>query len=247
MRKIGVTAMLSVALLLVMQAMEYKNVDDFLTVWAGIFFIAAYAVCVPFALRRSDKEPVSLYNNRELLLVMLIVFETVLNGVAMTYSLDADVSFTTRRSYRNFVDKYSAAADMVKSLDAEKYGADSFYRVEKTSHRKKNDNFAIDVNGLSNSTSTLNAKTIAFLHNIGLSARSHWSMYYGGTPVSDALLDVRYLIVDRMTNDYVPDYVDTLYTHVADSSLTGSENDALEIYESPFTLGIAFGTNSAIR
>ena len=34
-RRIGVTAMLSVVLLLVMQAMGYKNVDDFLTVWAG--------------------------------------------------------------------------------------------------------------------------------------------------------------------------------------------------------------------
>ena len=246
-RKIGVTAMVSVVLLLVMQAMGYKNVDDFLTVWAGIFFLAAYAVCVPFALRKSGQDTVSLYTNRELLLVMLIVFETVLNGVAMTYSLDADVSFTTRRSYRNFVDKYSAAAEMIQSIDAEKYGADDFYRVEKTSHRKKNDNFAIDINGLSNSTSTLNAKTIAFLHNIGLSARSHWSMYYGGTPVSDAIFDIRYLIVDHMTNDYVPDYVETLYSHIADSSLSGSENDALAIYESPFSLGIAFGTNSAIR
>mgnify|MGYP002284894520 FL=1 len=72
-------------------------------------------------------------------------------------------------------------------------------------------------------------------------------MYYGGTPVSDAIFDIRYLIVDHMTNDYVPDYVETLYSHIADSSLSGSENDALAIYESPFSLGIAFGTNSAIR
>lgn len=246
-RKIGVTAMLCVVLLLMMQAMDYKNVDDFLTVWAGIFFLTAYAVCVPFAFRRDDKDTVSLYNNRELLLVMLIVFEMVLNGVAMTYSLDADVSFTTRRSYRNFVDKYTAAADTVRELAAEKYGADSFYRVEKTSHRKKNDNFAIDINGLSNSTSTLNAKTIAFLHNIGLSARSHWSMYYGGTPLSDAFFDIRYLIVDRMTNDYVPVYVEGMYDFVTESSNSEMTSDGLEIYENPFALGLAFASDDSIR
>jgi len=223
-------------LLLLMQVQDYTNVKDFLTVWAGIFFICGLTVLVPYALRDKDPDDVQLYSNPELLLVMFIVFELICNGVAMVYSLDADVSYTKRSSYRDFVDKYSAASEQMDMLDDAAYGEDSFYRAEKLDHRKKNDNFAVDINGLSNSTSTLNAKSIAFLQRMGLSARSHWSMYYGGNPVTNSILGLRYV----MTEDPAEGYMADMYT------LAGTTEDGIEIWENPYNLGIAFAVSDEL-
>lgn len=228
------------ALLLIMQAMEYDNVQDFLTVWAGLFFLCGFGVLVPYALRDKDPDDVQLYSNPELYLVMFVVFELICNGVAMAYSLDADVSYSNRTGYRNFVDRFSEAVEDMEEIDAEKYGEDSFYRAEKLKHRKKNDNFAIDINGLSNSTSTLNAKSIQFLKNMGLSARSHWSMYYGGNPVSNSLLGLRYVMADKGTDSTMPEYMEEMY------SLVGTSEDEIEIWENPYDLGVLFAVSEDI-
>lgn len=227
-------------LLLIMQAMEYDNVQDFLTVWAGLFFLCGFGALVPYALRDKDPDDVQLYSNPELYLVMFVVFELICNGVAMAYSLDADVSYSNRTGYRNFVDRFSDAVEDMEEIDAENYGEDSFYRAEKLKHRKKNDNFAIDINGLSNSTSTLNAKSIQFLKNMGLSARSHWSMYYGGNPVTNSLLGLRYVMADKGTDSTMPEYMENMYT------LVGTSEDEIEIWENPYDLGVLFAVSEDI-
>lgn len=228
------------ALLLILQAMEYDNVQDFLTVWAGLFFLAGFGILVPYALRDKDPEDTDLYSNPELYLVMFVVFELICNGVAMAYSLDADVAYSNREGYRNFVDRFSEATEEMDALDNEKYGEDSFYRAEKLKHRKKNDNFAIDINGLSNSTSTLNAKSIRFLKQMGLSARSHWSMYYGGNPVTNSLLGLRYVMADKGTDSTMPAYMEEMYT------LVGTSADEIEIWENPYDLGVLFAVSEDI-
>lgn len=228
------------ALLLIMQTMEYDNVQDFLTVWAGLFFLCGIGALVPYALRDKDPDDILLYSNPELFLVTFIVFELISNGVAMSYCLDSDVSYSSRTGYRTFVDRFSEAVEDMEEIDEEKYGEDSFYRAEKIKHRKKNDNFAIDINGLSNSTSTLNAKSIAFLKNMGISARSHWSMYYGGNPVTDSLLGLRYVMADKGTESSMPEYIKEMYT------LVGTSEDEIEIWENPFNLGVAFAVSDDI-
>ncbi len=240
-RKVAVSCMAWAGVLLVIQTMDYSNVHDFSTVWAGLGILALYAVVVPNALKEKEPGDTFQYNNRELLLVVIVMLELAINGVIMLYALDADVTYTTRESYRSSTDTYSAAVETMKELDLEKYGENSFYRAEKTTHRKKNDNFAIDINGLSNSTSTLNAKSIEFLHNIGLASRSHWSLYHGGTPLTDSLLGIRYLMVDRTASDVIPDYI------AEDYDLLTTTEEEIQIYENPYSLGIAYAVNDDIR
>ncbi len=237
-KKVIPSCALSAVLLLVMQVMEYENVQDFLTVWGGLAFLCGFGALIPFALREKKKEDeLYLYSNQELFLVMFVIFELIANGVAMAYCLDGDVSFSNRTGYRSFVDRFSVASDLMEEIDAETNGEDSLYRAEKIKHRKKNDNFAIDINGLSNSTSTLNAKSITFLKNMGISARSHWSMYYGGNPVTDSLLGLRYVMADKGTESSMPAYMEEYYT------LVGTTADEVEIWENPFQLGIAFAAH----
>ncbi len=71
---------------------------------------------------------------------------------------------------------------------------DSFFRYEKNVHRKYCDNMALNIRGLTNSTSTLNKKTIDFLANIGYASKSHWSKYLGGNLITDSLLGIKYII-----------------------------------------------------
>ncbi len=239
-KKVIPSCILSAILLLIMQTMDYTNVQDFLTVWGGICVLFGLGALVPYALRDKDPMDTSLYTVPELFLVAFVVFELIANGVAMVYCLDGDVSFTNRAGYRTFVDRYSEAAEIMDETDDEKYGKDSFYRAEKIKHRKKNDNFAIDINGLSNSTSTLNAKAITFLKNMGISARSHWSMYYGGNPVTDSLLGLRYVMADTKSDSDMPGYITEMY------SQAGVSDDGIEIWENPFNLGVAFAVNDAI-
>ena len=71
-----------------------------------------------------------------------------------------------------------ATYNVTRTVDLIKEADDgTFFRFEKLAHRKKNDNFALDIRGMSNSTSTLNARAVDLLAQFGYAAQSHWSMY----------------------------------------------------------------------
>ncbi len=169
-------------LLLILQKYEYEHMDDLLCVWLSIVIIVGYMIILSGCNKGWAKGAMSS------VLCAFVVLELFGNGLAMVLCLDNDVTFSSRTSYRSFIDKWTPAADWVEEND------DGFYREEKTVYRKKNDNFALNLRGLSNSTSTLNAKQIVFLKKMGYASKSHWSMYLGGTPVSDSLLGIKYLL-----------------------------------------------------
>ena len=107
----------------------------------------------------------------------------------------------------------------------------SFYRMEKTLHRKTNDNMALSIRGLSNSTSTLNSDTIAFLARMGYCSKSHWGKYAGGTPVNDSLLGLKYIITsDDLSDYYTPAFAEGGYT----------------AWLNPYALSLAYGVDDKI-
>jgi uncharacterized membrane protein YfhO len=85
--------------------------------------------------------------------------------------------------------------------------------MESTVYRRAggvNEPMAFGFNGLSHSTSTLNASVIKMLGKMGYASQSHWTKYLGGTAVSDALLGIKYVITKN-------DKLDTnLYTVAAE-------------------------------
>ena len=73
----------------------------------------------------------------------------------------------------------------------------SLYRMESTVYRREggvNEPMAFGFNGISHSTSTLNADVIRFMNTLGYSSQAHWTKYLGGTSVSDALLGIKYVV-----------------------------------------------------
>lgn len=170
-----------------------------------------------------------------LILAVIVCVELFCSAVLTTMDLDSDVVISTRASYNGFIDRFQPIVDDIYESD------DGFYRMEKTVHRKTNDNLTLGIRGLSNSTSTLNAEQIKLLRKLGLSSKSHWSKYLGGTPVSDSILGLKYVITDTTGKSIAYDGEGLYEPYIVDA-----ENGLTANYN-PYWLSIAYGVNDDIR
>jgi len=188
------TAILSVSaiyviLLVVIQKFDYKSMPDIDAIWISLICVIAYLLASYSALRSVS------INHSSMILCVLICLELFTSGLLNLIGLDKDVHFSSRPSYVDYIAQWQPAVDKIELYD------NGFYRMEKTSHRKTNDAMTLDFNGLTNSTSTLNKSTIDFLADMGLSSRSHWSKYLGGTPVSDSILGLKYILSEQKMDE----------------------------------------------
>ncbi|MBQ2806476.1 MAG: YfhO family protein [Clostridia bacterium] len=201
---------------------EYIDVHDFQTVWLTIGCLIVYTIIVCLMPRVKNKELVSC------VLVFFVCVETFISGLCDLNDLDKDVTFTKYSYYNDYLDTVRPIINTVQENDT------SFYRMEKTYHRKLNDNLALQIRGLSNSTSTLNADTIYFLRMMGYSSKSHWSQYQGETPVSDSLLGIKYIMTDK---DYDKYYGEPRF----DSD--DYDNETYVVYQNPYVMSIAYAVD----
>lgn len=208
----------------VIQKLDYKNVPDLMCVWFSLACIAFYMILL------AGCNKGWLGGKMASVLLIFTVLELFSNGLAEVVSLDADVHFSSRTSYTEFMEKWKPAADWINENDK------SFFRAEKTEHRKTNDNFALNIKGLSNSTSTLNSSQIEFLERMGYSSRSHWSKYLGGTPVSDSLLGLKYIITTS-ENKMNRIYGDPVWT---------DEEHGTAVYENIYAQSLGFAASPSL-
>ena len=161
-------------------------------------------------------------------LLVLVCAEMLGQSVSSMYYLNDDVVYTTRTSYFKNIDKYEDSVDFVLEND------DGFYRFDRTNHSLINTPMMFGIRGFSNSTSTLNRDTIDFLRFMGFSSKSHWSKYYGSTPVADSLLAAKYVIA---TNNFdVPDGYELLF-----------EGSNTKVYQNHDALSVAYAVNENVK
>ena len=158
----------------------------------------------------------------------LVCVEIFCSSLACVIQHDKDVTYSKYDGYNDFLAEMRPLVSELEEYDT------SFYRYEKTKHRKLNDNMALGIRGISNSTSTLNASTIKFLHQLGYSSKSHWSKYLGGTPASDSLIGIKYVISEKKDKNLANYYSVAL------------EVDDAVIYENEHALSIAYGVDKAV-
>ncbi|MBR5253405.1 MAG: YfhO family protein [Clostridia bacterium] len=225
------SAILWCGTLLILDKFGYENLPDFAAVWCSLLFLAITAAAVPAFIKSANNS-----RNRRITsvtLCCLVIAELLLNGVIMLGKLDEDVVFSTRESYRSVIDKYLTAVD---TFDEDP----TLYRAEKLVHRTKNDAMALDINGMTNSTSTLNARVIKLLAQFGYASRSHWSYYAGSTAPTDALFGVKYIMTDPSASTDIPTYIYDLY------ELYATTEDGIEVYKNPYALSIAFSSGADV-
>ena len=158
-------------------------------------------------------------------LACIVIVELFLNGFWGINGLFGDVGYSPYSRYNNFLKEVRPIVETVQEKD------DSFYRMEKTFYRSNNDNMALNIRGLSGSTSTLNKETIRFLNSMGYASKAHWTKFLGNTPVADSLLGIKYLITDQAIYDT---YYDVFAT---------DENGKYTAYLNPYALSIAYGVS----
>ncbi|MBO4428817.1 MAG: YfhO family protein [Clostridia bacterium] len=186
------------------------ELDDMLCIGLSVLFVLIYLGVMYFVLKTKDGAEKS-HGTATLILALIVSIELFANsiisvafvqkdvGVVRYNNYPASATSTVERydSYNGSVERLRAIARLVMQNDK------SFYRMEANIYRARggvNEQMAVGYNGIASSTSTLNKETIRFLAKLGYASTSHWTKYLGGTPVSDALLGIKYVLsTDRPT------------------------------------------------
>lgn len=210
LRKIPLGKILTVGaflgvLILIVQKLEYvflrntKEVplDDVKCILLSLILLAAYVI-VLYYMKQDKMETVGTFA-----LAVIVCVEMFATALITVADVQSDVGSV---KYGNYVsgntEKYDgytgAIARLEPVVEAIKEKDRSFYRMESTVYRRQggvNEPMALGFNGISHSTSTLNSAVITLLNKLGYSSTAHWTKYLGGTPVADALLGIKYVIV----------------------------------------------------
>ncbi len=223
LRQILSTAVVLLVLIAVAFSMNYTFFSGGIAIVAAIFILVITALLA--ALRRYGKESRSFFTA---LLALVVLAEVFYNGNVQIARLHENVGGTDRAEYRDYIDRMRPLIDYLDEFDS------GFYRTETTSHRlgALNDAMALGYRGVTNSTSTLNAKTIQFLHRMGLLAKDHWSRYEGSTLTLDSLLGIKYLV--------------TTSTRKPHEQYPQLEDAPAFIYQNPYALPIAYAVSERL-
>ncbi len=213
------------------------KLDTFQFVWFTLIATAVYAVVLYLICANREKKAKS--RSLSLILLFVICIEMTINGISNAYALDRDVVYSTHPSYNNFLSDIRPVTDEIQKTDT------SFYRSEKTSFQRVNENMGLNIRGVSNSTSTLNASTIEFLDQMGYAAGSHWSKYMCGTPLNDSLLGIKY-IYDKNEQIYE---TELYYNHqmMEEHYELALEGDVYSAFRNPYALSLAYVVDDAIN
>ncbi|MBQ8163243.1 MAG: YfhO family protein [Clostridia bacterium] len=161
------------------------------------------------------------------ILMVIVCGEATFGAYLCWKGETTDVGWAKRNAYYDYIEQYDDTVNMIYDMD------DSFFRFEKTTMRKPNDNFALNIRGISDSTSTMNKKLMTFMKYSGFSSKSHWIKYYSGNEVSDSLFGVKYVITDTKPVSY------------SYKEIEGAEGKTIYLNES--ALSIAYCTNKSLK
>ncbi len=164
-----------------------REVFDGITVaLPAIFFIAAAGICV-YALKRFANTK-RLTKTAAVILASVICAELCFNATNTLEKMHKDIVFSTRESYLDVILPLREKVEQIKEND------DGFYRIEKNFFRSVNDPMAVNMYGLSHSSSTLNQKAIDMLGYFGFTSNGHYSRFSGNTPLTCDIFGVRYVL-----------------------------------------------------
>ena len=240
-------------LVMILQKFEYENfvldgkygfeegrIDPLRTVWLSIALIVFLcAILYTFMRARTFRSR----RNMAVILLLVVCFEAFGNGIIHMSSLDYDVVYSTYSSYNDYMAKVRPLVNEIQENDP------SFYRMEKTTYRKTNDNMALGMRGISCSTSTLNKATIEFLAEMGYSSKSHLSRYLGANPLSDSLLGIKYILCEQNIGEKKAHYNESVAWEEAQKILgeVYSENEYFTAYYNPYALSLAYAVDDALE
>ena len=159
-----------------------QPLKDLEMIWLSAFCVIMVGIILCVMIRTRKRQTAAL------MMLVFVCIEMLGSSIVNCVEFGNDVIYSSYSSYNDFVSSLRPLTDDITESDPD------FFRYEKNVHRKYCDNMALNIRGLTNSTSTLNKETIDFLANLGYASKSHWSKYLGGNLITDSLLGIKYII-----------------------------------------------------
>ncbi len=158
------------------------------------------------------------------LLPVLMCMELLINAILCSKAMFSEEGCESYSFYKEFYATNQMAVAYIAQNDTD------FYRVEKDYFRRENDLGAVGGKALSSFGTFYNVDFMSMLRTMGI-AGGKAGRYIGGTPVTDLLLSVRYIISE---NAYDPAY-----------ELFASINDKT-IFKNPYGTGLGMIVNTDV-
>lgn len=132
----------------------------------------------------------NLININKYFLIIIVLLETITNLILSLNNL----SYQKNSDYQKFAQNMN---QVTSSLNKKDHG---FYRLEKNFYRSDDDSFTGNYNGLASFNSTTSAAVLTYLSKLGYLHNSNSVTNDGATPISDALLGIKYYVVPNYDN-----------------------------------------------
>ncbi|MDD6082635.1 MAG: YfhO family protein [Oscillospiraceae bacterium] len=222
-------------LLLAEKIFKYENLE----VLNGLWFTAGCVLC--FSILISAYRENSSSKAIPVTIVVMLSGELLLSTFDTLKDIDADVIYSMRSSYYNYVEAGRAAVDNMEELD------DGLYRSEKVAQtnplrRTVNDNIAFGLKGITHSSSVMNAKMIDTIGKLGYVSRGHYTRYDGNTPLTDSILGIKYVLDTNNTGvSDMYEYQRSTVTQHADGKST-----QIDLYKNPYALPVGYMVSNDI-
>ena len=223
-RQLVLTAVFCMLVVSILQAFHYEHVSNEM-ILCTILLMGLYAVLLSLLNEKKRMETALLW-----VLLLSVCFESFANSAVLVKEMDKQFSYQSRESYVRNVTRASALSEQAYSRDL------GWYRLENTAGRNVNDALSVGYNAVSHYSSFTNRHVSDFLRALGVSAttQNRYLRYvYGSTPVTDALLGVKYFIAGAPPH---PGYEQLLWNDIYD----------LGVYENPHALPFGYLVNQNI-
>ena len=206
---------------------EFQKADEknLTSILLSVVFIVGYMIVMYLVTNKK------LESAGSFMLAALVCVEMFAGGLINLADVTRDVgmvkydSFVESNGQENYSSYNSAIRRIEHVVNMVTDNDDSFYRMESKVYRRQggeNESMAFGFNGIAHSTSTLNSSVIRLLSNLGYASQSHWTKYLGGTPLSDSLLGIKYVITkDELLDEHFYElvyYGQEGYKYVSSSS-----------------------------
>lgn len=220
---------------------KFKFLSANKLLWSAVFFGVIYLLTAIILLQGSIRvKNLSIGLIATLGLIGMAVVEM---GTNAQLTLKA-FQWTTQKDYAKFV------TDLDKNVKWIQKNTDKnqFYRIGKTYQRSENDSLQAGFNGVSNFSSTQRASVTHFMSMMGQPTFTGKENYTKGTPLTDALLDVRYYLspTDQF-NNLLGSNVTPASSYRPDISYYSKINvGKTTVYDNPLAMGLGFAASSHV-
>lgn len=224
-KQIGTICLSILGVILISQKFDNLSIG-FHTIYISAAFIILYAVAL--TIDRSCNIRPSL---KILIVFLVLTAEITTNTIVTIIKIDSTESYSSRNSYASG-SEVTQIRDQISSIAK---NDKNFYRLEILPSQTTNDPALYNYRGLSIFSSTISAKPVKMLENLGYSSNGINSYSYeGSTAILDSLLGIKYLIYRNIGIE------EKLYKQTA-------ATDNLRIFTNPYVLPLGFQSTNELK